>query len=154
MKSLLKRISAALLPADSAAAAPLTADQFTTHFTTLAGAALHGVQLATVKPLHVRCTTATGATLNSLLDNSYALYLSDPASLEAVLDRHIAALSELAAPEPQADRSIFAVLKPATYLATVQQQLAQAGHGDRPFPLVFRPILRPSSSLTQPMECR
>lgn len=138
MRSLLKRFSDAILPTSAPAAAPLTAEQFTHHFINAATAAFDGGQFTIIKSLQVRCPNINGDYLNIFLANSYAQYTAAPTALETIIKEQLAALDALA--EAQDERTILPVLKPTEYVATVQQQLAQAGHGEQPFPLVYKPI--------------
>jgi len=122
---------------DSSEPALMDPSAFTTQFLTLAQPLLDGVHVAVIRPLHVRGTGQDGD-FDIFLDNGYAAYREQPLALEAIVQRQLAALRELLA--PPRERTILAMIRSAEYVTAVQQQLAQAGHGERPLPLVYRPL--------------
>ncbi|MFC5476370.1 DUF1444 family protein [Paraherbaspirillum soli] len=122
-------------------AASMTEDEFTQQFTRQAKAALKEVQFNIVRPLQINSKDVNGYELTVFLDNAYAQYMSSPAKLQFIIESQINSIkSQRQVLASKAVNSIFAVVKPADYLATVKKQLSQAGLGDKEIPLVFDKI--------------
>jgi len=120
-------------------AAPLNQTDFTRHFLDQAKLTLKDVEFTFVRPLQVNSKNVNGFELTVFLDNSYTQYLSSPDNLKNVIGSHLVSIRtshELLA--SGTGKSIFPVIKPADYLATVKKQLQQAGIGNNEVPLVYR----------------
>lgn len=124
-----------------ASAGTLSQGDFTRHFITQAKSNLPNVEFSLVRPLQVTSKNVNGFELTVFLDNSYAQYSSSPNNLKDIIDSHLASIKsshEMLA--GGTGKSIFAVIKPADYLATVKAQLQQAGLGNKEIPLVYRKL--------------
>jgi len=119
-------------------ASQMSERDFTQYFTNRASEVLKDVQFRVLRPLQLNSKDVNGYELTVFLDNAYAQYRSGPDNLRSIVDSHIQSIrSQREVLASKTGKSIFAVVKPADYLATVKRQLSQAGLADKEVPLVF-----------------
>ena len=128
------------LAASVAIAGVMSEKEFTAAFVKQATAEIKDAQIRIVEPLRFTVKYKDGAVATAFLGNAYAQYTSSPETLPDIFGSQIASLKAQAQTlGPQPNSSIFAVIKPADYIATMNQQLKQAKAGDA-HPIVTEPI--------------
>lgn len=126
----LKKLLSILLSciAASAFAAGLSERAFTDMFVQQAKAALPDIEITIVAPLQLKTKAKDGSVGTVFLNNAYTKYSADPDGLQKIIDDHLASMKFSEIPvTAESGGSIFAVIKPADYLANVQAQRAKAG---------------------------
>ena len=130
---LMKKCIAFLLcfVASVALAAVMSEWEFTAAFVKQARAELKGAEIKVVEPLHFTVKYQDGAESTAFLGNAYAQYRSSPENLPDIFASQIRSLKAQAQKfAPQPNTSIFAVIKPADYIATMNRQLKKANATD------------------------
>lgn len=125
----MKRLVAALVSCIAAAAfaAGMSEKAFTDAFVQQAKAAFADLEIKVVEPLHLETRRKDGTVATIFLTNAYTQYASSPDTLQAIIGNHIAAMKVSEEPiDPKSSSSIFAVIKPVDYVATVAAQSAKA----------------------------
>lgn len=134
-------VVALLLYSTLSLAAQMSEMEFTRYFVDHAAVAHKDLQFQIVQPLQVKSKALDGYELTAFLNNAYAQYASSPDHLAFIIGSQVQSIkSQRDLLGSKTARSIFAVVKPADYLATVRRQLSQAGLGDKELPLVFEQI--------------
>lgn len=127
--------------ADSDGAISRTA--FAARYVELVESVYEGTDAEVSGDLEVTITRADGETSTSFLDNAYLQYTADPASLDDVLNRYVAAASGLVAP-PDAGGldTLFPVVKDIGYVDGLLQVMRQSGEfeADTSFPFYYEPL--------------
>jgi uncharacterized protein YtpQ (UPF0354 family) len=125
----------------AAFAAQMSESQFTEAFAKQAKASIKDVNFKIVQPLQINTKNVNGYELTIFLGNAYAQYTSSPSNLQSIIDSQISSIkSQQQILGSQTSTAIFAVLKPADYLATVKKQLSQTNLAAKDIPLVFDKI--------------
>jgi hypothetical protein len=120
----------ALLPA--ARAAPLSREAFTQNFVASLQAARPGVEIHTIRPLRLKVIDERGGVATANLENAFLEYRLDPADLESIVRRHMAAYASTVASERRPiDRArIVPVVKSRRWIADYAALIREQGHGD------------------------
>jgi uncharacterized protein YtpQ (UPF0354 family) len=119
------------LAASVAFAGVMSEEEFTAAFVKQAAAEIKDADFKSVEPLRFNVKYKSGAVATAFLGNAYAQYKSAPEKLPDIFGSQIASLKAQAQTlGPQPNSAIFAVIKPADYIDTMNQQLAQANAGD------------------------
>jgi len=114
--------------ATAAFAAGMSERAFTYTFIQQARETFPDVEISIVAPLQLKTKSRDGTEGTIFLSNAYTRYSADPDSLQTVIRSYLDSMKFEDAPVGAGSSgSIFAVVKPADYLATVQAQRAKAG---------------------------
>ena len=104
-------LALALLPLSALAA--LSKEAYTREYATVMRAAIPGLKVEIVEPLHLRVTHPDGTDSTAFLDNAYREYLSDPDARQELIERRVAAWAESIASEnaPLDPKNIVPIIK-------------------------------------------
>lgn len=119
-------LALAMTTGATAHAKPLNAQAFTAAFAAAMTAALPTADVTVTGDLRLQTRGPNGGTTDTDLRNAYAVYLRDPAHLDAVIKRYAEALAEMVKAGdtvPAVDRSrIVPVIKSTAWVAAVQRR--------------------------------
>lgn len=122
-------------------AVQMTENDFTDFFMKQAANELQDVQFQIVRPLQLNSKNMNGYELTVFLNNAFSLYSSNPEHLQFIVKNQINAIkSQNQAINSKIGKSIFAVVKPAEYIANLKTQLYRAGLADKEIPLFYEKI--------------
>lgn len=110
-------------------ATTLTEKEFTIQFAQELAQTRKDLKIQISKALLVTAKEVDGADFGYFLTNAYATYLANPSELKQIIKITIEA-NTTAKYKPE-QKSILAVLKPASYLETIKQQLSQIKFGEK-----------------------
>ncbi|MEO0345837.1 MAG: DUF1444 family protein [Pseudomonadota bacterium] len=126
------------------AAEVLDEQAFTARYAALLVSSYEGARVEVVGPLEVRVTGVGDESSTSFLDNAYGVYLSDPAELDAVLQRFVDSIGQMVADDNTTGHidSLFPVIKDVGYIEQVRELMrtTDGADPDAPFPLYFEPL--------------
>jgi uncharacterized protein YtpQ (UPF0354 family) len=114
------------------AAAPLSREAFTQAFVAALAVAQPGAEIHTIRPLRLQVLDEKGGVTTANLENAFMEYRLDPADLERIVRRHVAAYASVDASERRPiDRArIVPVVKSRRWIADYAALLKEQGHGD------------------------
>lgn len=122
-------------------AAMLGPFEFTEAFATEVKTQRADSQVKILASLRVQLKLPDGSKYTAFLDNAYGEYRNNPERLDAVIKSQMETIkSQDRALSNKTGGSIFAVLKPADYVATVRKQMAQTGAANLDFPMVYEKL--------------
>lgn len=139
----MKKLLAVLLLCLSfaASAATMSKEEFTRYFVERVEAAVKGLHLRVVQPLQLSGKDAKGIEMTAFLGNAYTQYSANPDALDKIVGDQINAIkAQQDTADTKSTSAIFAIVKPADYIANAKRQLAQAGVKGDELPLVFEKI--------------